>query len=133
MKKFYPFLLVLTTCVLLLAGGGCSSRDKGGPKELLDRYFSSAIKQDYATTYSCYYAPYMKKVSKEEYVKRRKEASVLQAYNINLVKQNGDDAAQAEVQLTFAPSERLNRKEPVTTTVKEDMVKEGREWKIKVW
>ncbi len=133
MNKYYSFFVVLVSCVLILAGAGCQSKDKGGPKALLDRYFSSAIKQDYAATYSCYYGPYMKKVSKEDYVKHRKEASVLQAYNINFVKQDGENAAQAEVQLTFAPSEKLNRKEPVNTTVKEDLVKESGEWKIKVW
>ena len=133
MKKNYSLFGILAAVLLLVAGVGCQSKDKGGPKELLDRYFSSAIKQEYATTYACYYGPYMAKVSKEDYVKHRKEASVLQAYNINFVKQNGDNAAQAEVQLTFAPSEKLNRKEPVKTTVKEDLIKEGGEWKIKVW
>ncbi len=125
--------MLLAAAVLIVAGAGCQSKDKGGPKELLDRYFSSAIKQDYAATYACYYAPYMTKVSKEEYLKHRKEASVLQAYNINFIKQDGDNAAQAEVRLTFAPSEKLNRKEAVTTTVKEDLIKEGGQWKIKVW
>lgn len=133
MKKKYSLFGMLVAVLFLVAGGGCQSKEKGGPKELLDRYFSSAIRQDYAATYACYYAPYMTKVSKEEYLKHRKEASVLQAYNINFVKQDGDNAAQAEVQLTFAPSEKLNRKEPVRTTVKEDLIKEGGEWKIKVW
>ena len=133
MKKKYFLFGILAAVLLLVAGVGCQSKDKGGPKELLDRYFSSSIKQDYATTYACYYGPYMTKVSKEDYVKHRKEASVLQAYNINFVKQDADNAAHAEVQLTFAPSEKLNRKEPVTTTVKEDLIKEGGEWKIKVW
>jgi hypothetical protein len=132
-KKYYSLFGILVAVVLIIAGAGCRSKDKGGPKELLDKYFSSAIKQDYASTYACYYAPYKAKVSKEEYLKHRKEAAVLQAYNINFVKRDGDNAAQAEVQLTFAPSEKLNRKEPVTTTVKEDLIKEGGEWKIKVW
>lgn len=133
MKKGFSRLTIFVSLFILFAGVGCSSKDKGGPRELLDKYFSSAIKQDYATTYACYYAPYVTKVTKEDYIKHRKEASVLQAYNINFVKQAGDNAAQAEVQLTFAPSEKLNRKEPVTTTVKEDLIKEGGEWKIKVW
>ncbi len=133
MKRDLSLFAILVAVALLIAGAGCQSKDKGGPKELLDRYFTSAIKQDYAKTYNCYYARYMEKVSKEEYLKHRKEASVLQAYNINFIKQDGDDAAQAEVLLTFAPSEKLNRNEPVTTTVKEDLIKEGGEWKIKVW
>jgi hypothetical protein len=126
-------LLFILLLLVSVAGVGCSSKDKGGPRELLDKYFSSAIKQDYAITYTCYYAPYTAKVTKEEYVKHRKEASIVQAYTIVSIKQDGDNAAQAEVQLTFAPSEKLHRKEPVTTTVKENMVKEGGEWKIKVW
>ena len=133
MKNRFSLFAIFLSGMLLIAGAGCNSQDKGGPKELLDRYFSSAIKQDYAATYACYYAPYTAKVSKEEYLKRRKEASVLQAYNINFVKQDGDNAAQAEVQLTFAPSEKLNRKEPVTTTVKEALIKENGHWRIKVW
>jgi len=65
-------------------------------------------------------------------VRHRKEASLLQSYKI--VSLNVDvDKAQAEVELTFGPSEKLNRKEPVTTVVKEDMIKEHGEWKIKVW
>ncbi len=123
------FLLVVAS----ISGVGCQSRDNGGPRTLLEKYFSSAVKQDYATTYACYYAPYAAKVSKEEYLKHRKEASVLQAYNIVFLKQDSDKSAQAEVKLTFAPSEKLHRKEPVTTTVKEELVKEDGQWKIKVW
>ena len=42
-------------------------------------------------------------------------------------------SAEAEVQLTFGPSEKLKRKTPVTVTVKEEMTKEKGGWKIKVW
>ncbi len=128
--KIRNILLVL----IVLAAGfiiGCQSSG-GGPKDVLDKYFSSAIKQDYATTYTYYYSEYKKKVNQDEYVKHRKEASELQSYKIISLKQD-DNTAQAEVELTFAPSERLNRKVPVTTTVKEDLVKENGEWKIKVW
>jgi hypothetical protein len=115
----------------LLLVGGCSS-SKSGPQELLDKYFSSAIKQDYATTYTCYYAAYKQKVNVDEYIKHRKEASVLQSYKIIFLKQEGD-TVQAEVELTFGPSEKLNRKEPITTKVTEELIKEKGEWKIKVW
>ncbi len=118
--------------MLLSAGAGCNNSSMASPKELLEKYFSSAVRQDYATTYSCYYAPYQAQVSKEEFLKHRKEASVLQSYKINSVKQDGD-TARAEVLLTFAPSEKLKRTTPVSTTVAEDMVKEGGDWKIKVW
>ncbi|HMK57257.1 MAG TPA: hypothetical protein VK448_11520 [Dissulfurispiraceae bacterium] len=123
---FSIFLIALTLLII-----GCKS-PSGTPKDLLDKYFSSAIKQDYATTYTCYYAAYKKKVNEDEFIKHRKDASVLQSYKILSLTQDGD-TAHAEVELTFAPSEKLNRKEPVKTTVKEDMVKEGGDWKIKVW
>ncbi len=51
---------------------------------------------------------------------------MLQSYKIISIKQPSTDTAEAEVQLTFAPSEKLGRKEPVTTTVKEEMIKENR-------
>lgn len=117
--------------LLLVIGGGCHS-EKGDPKALLDKYFSSAMKEDYATTYTCYYAAYRAKVSKEEFMKHRKEASVLQSYKIISLKQGGD-TAQAQALLTFAPSEKLKRSEPVSASVKEDLIREGGEWKIKVW
>ena len=117
---------------LLIAASGCNPSDKGGPKELLDKFFSSAIQQDYTTTYTCYYDAYKAKVNKDEFIKHRKDASVLQAYKIVSLTQNGD-IAQAEVLLTFAPSEKMNRKDAVQTTVKEDMVKQKDGWKIKVW
>ena len=131
MKRYLWFMMLLMGA-LLIAGSGCGPKDKGGPKELLDRFFSSAIQQDYATTYTCYYDAYKAKVSKEEFIKHRKEASVVQAYKIVSLTQNGD-SAQAEVLLTFAPSEKLNRTDPASATVKEDLIKENGEWKIKVW
>jgi hypothetical protein len=133
MKKIYPLFVMLVAMALLFAAAGCQSKNSGGPKALLDRYFSSAIKQDYASTYDCYYAPYMKKVSREDYVKHRKEASVLQSYQILALNQEGDNAARADVQLTFAPSEKLRRSDPVSIRVNENLVKENGEWKIKVW
>ncbi len=130
-KGYYLTALLLMAGVSLLILGGCHAKPST-PKELLDRYFSSAIKQDYGTTYDCYYSAYKVKVSKEEFIKHRQEASVLQSYRIVSLTQQGD-TAQAQVLLTFAPSARLNRKEPVSTTVTENMVREGGQWKIKVW
>ena len=131
MRRYLWFMMLLMG-VVLIAGVGCSPKDKGGPKELLDKFFTSAIQQDYATSYTCYYDAYKAKVSKEEFIKHRKEASVLQAYKIVSLTQN-KDTAQAEVLLTFAPSEKLSRKETAETTVKEEMVKQKDGWKIKVW
>ena len=128
----YIWVIMLLMGAALIAGSGCSPKDKWGPKELLDRFFSSAIQQDYATTYTCYYDAYKAKVSKEEFIKHRKEASVVQAYKIVSLTQN-KDTAQAEVLLTFAPSEKLKRTDPASATVKEDLIKENGAWKIKVW
>jgi hypothetical protein len=111
---------------------GCS-REPSGPTELLDKFFSSAIKQDYATTYTCYYDAYKAKVSQEEFIRHRKEASILQSYKIISIKTLDNNSAEAEVRLTFGPSEKIKRKDPVTVNLKEEMVKEKGEWKIKVW
>ena len=130
MKKIYSLFPLYVVAILLVMTAGC---DKGAksPQELLDRYFSSAIKQDYATAYTCYAGSYQVKVSKDEYVKHRKEASVLVKYKVLSLKQE-DSAAHADVLLTFGPSEKLNRKEPVEITVKEDLILENGKWKIKV-
>jgi ABC-type transporter MlaC component len=130
-KNKKRWFLTLGLGILFLTAG-CGS-DTTGPRELLDKYFSSALKQDYATTYTCYYDAYKAKVNQEEFVKHRKEASVLQAYKIDSIKMPTSDTAQAEVRLTFGPSVRMNRKEPVTVTLKEELVKANGEWKIKVW
>lgn len=118
---------VTTVCVL----GGCNS-SQGSPQATLDKYFSSAVRQDYATTYDCYYKRYQDKVEKDDFIKHRKEASILKDYRIVSVTRNGD-TAQAVAQLTFAPSEKLHRPEPVTVKVTEDVVRENGDWKIKVW
>ena len=124
--------------IWLLAAGilyltaGCAG-DTRGPRELLDKFFSSAVKLDYAETYTCYYDVYKAKVSRDEFIKHRKEASVLLSYKIVSISRPSRDTALAEVMLTFGPSARMNRKEPVTVSVKEELVQEGGGWKIKVW
>lgn len=125
-------MLFLTVLSLLLYGCRPGAGDAGGPKALLDKYFSSAVKQDYASTYSCYYKAYKDKVSQEDYIKHRKQASVLKSYKILSIKEDGN-AAKAEVKLIFAPSKKLNRDKPATVKVTEDLIKEKGEWKIKVW
>lgn len=130
--KNRPVWFVTFFLGVLLIAVGCQ-RDTSGPEGLLDKYFSSAVKQDYVTTYTCYYDAYKAKVSKEEYVRHRKEASTLLSYKIISIKLPKSDTAEAEVQLTFGPSEKLKRKEPVSVTLKEELIKEKGEWKIKVW
>jgi hypothetical protein len=129
MKKVYSLLAAL----LLLTGSiGYYYFSQEGPKELLDRYFSSAIKQDYGTTYDCYYQEYAKKVQRDDYIRHRKDGSLLQSYRVVSLTRKGD-IAQAQVLLTFAPPERANRKTPASITVTEDMQRERGDWKIKVW
>ena len=117
-------LAVLVTAIGVLGG-------KADPKEALDKYFTSAMAQDYATTYGLYCAAYQAKVPQEEYVKHRKEASLLRSYKIlSLKREKG--LTHAEVELTFGPSEKLKRTQPVTVKVKEELIKERGGWKIKI-
>ena len=129
--KILLWLKFLGVKPLALPLTGCAN-DQEKAKALLDKYFTSAENQDYATTYTCYYDEYQKKISKDEFIKERKDASLLQSYQIlslNIQK----DKVQANVELTFAPSESLKRTQPVTVKVTEDLIKEKDGWKIKVW
>ncbi len=118
--------------VALLPLGGCKTGVASSPQALLDRYFSSAQKQDYSASYDCYYAAYKAKVNRAEYIKRRKaDPSVLKDYKVLSAVQAGD-SAQAQVQLTFAPAGKL-KATPVVINVTEQMIKENGDWKIKVW
>ena len=131
MKITYLTRVLYLLSAALIIATGCSS-GASDSRELLDIYFTSAIKQDHATAYPCYYSSYKAKVSREDYIKRRQEAPVLKSYEILSLKQDGE-TAQAEVRLLFGPSEKLKRIEPAAVTVKENMIREGRAWKIKVW
>jgi hypothetical protein len=125
----HPLWIILLAASLFASG--CHS-GAASPQELLDRYFSSAVKQDYGATYDCYYTTYKMKINRDEYIKHRKEGSVLQSYRIASLQQDGD-TAQARVLLTFAPSARLARTEPVAIIVTENMIRDNGGWKIKVW
>ncbi|MHB8841541.1 MAG: nuclear transport factor 2 family protein [Candidatus Aquicultor sp.] len=139
-KKFLVAVLFLT--VLSLSVLGCktgqysgsqqSNAGTSGPRAVLDTFFSSAVQKNYKVTYSCYYKEYKKKISESEFVKHRKEASVLQKYTISSVIEDGNKA-HAEVLLTWAPSKTFKRDKPVTKKIKEDLIKENGQWKIKVW
>jgi len=65
-------------------------------------------------------------------LKHGEKASFLQSYKINSINQDGD-TARADVLLKFAPSEKLKRTVPVSTTVTEELVRDGGDWKIKAW
>lgn len=129
--KYSISLIQVVLGVIVVTIGGCDNRAKS-PQEALDRYFRSAIKQDYATTYTCYSTSYRMKVSREEYVRHRKEASVLLDYKVLSLNQD-DSRAQAEVLLTFGPSQKLKRAEPVDIKVTEDLIREEGGWKITVF
>lgn len=130
MKRFSVYIMTLSMFLVLALTGCKASTDN--PRQLLDKYFTSAQKQDYATTYSCYYKAYQQKVHKDEYIKHRKEASVLQSYKILSLKTK-KDSGEATVKVTFAPSKKFKRTKPVTVKVKENLVREKDGWKIRVW
>ncbi len=123
---------VLAVAFLLALGTTACRRPGDGPRELLDRYFSSAVRQDYGATWECYERNYRSKVNREEYVQRRREASRLVSWKTMALEQHGE-TARARVDLVFAPSPRLGRLEPVTKTVEEDLIREREGWRIKVW
>ncbi len=122
--------LMIPPLVAALLAVGCRRGDD--PRALLDRYFGTAVRQEYAATYDCYSSGYQAKVSRDDFVRHRREASVLQAYRILSLERQGD-TARAVAQLTFGPSAKLNRPVPVDTTVTEDLVREGGAWRIRVW
>ncbi|MDA8173211.1 MAG: hypothetical protein M0018_01325 [Nitrospiraceae bacterium] len=122
---------------ILLAGvifmGSYHRVSAGGPQKTLDAYFSAGVRQDYAAVYNCYYAAYKAKIGKAEYIRRRKEdAAVLKAYKILSVKQNGS-TAQAKVLLTFRPALMTANAKTTDVRVKENLVREGGQWKVQVW
>lgn len=132
-KKIYAtvfFAALLVTALMPFAG--CKAGAGATPQALLDRYFSSAVMQDYGAAYNCYYAAYKAKINRAVYIRHRKEdTSVLKEYRILSVEQSGD-AAQAKVLLAFGQAGQPKAK-PVDVIVTENMVKENGDWKIKVW
>ena len=132
MKKSAVFFAGILIIALLLAG--CKSGLPGsGPQAVLDKYFSSAVKRDYSAAYDCYYAAYRARITRQQYIEHRSEdPSVLRAFKILSLRQAGD-TAHAEVALTFASARDVSGLKPVSINVKEDMIKEGGEWRIKVW
>ncbi len=122
----------MRACLLSLAVAAIACRGSQDPRPVLEEYFGSAMRGDYAATYGCYDDADHAKVSRDEYVRHRREASTLQAYQIVSLKTKGG-AARALVRLTFAPSEKLHRRDPVTTTVQEDLVRQPDGWRIRVW
>jgi hypothetical protein len=131
MKNRYMIIAALLAGAAIMTGTGCHS-NRDNPKDLLNTFFQAAIRQDYASVYPCYYDAYKAKVSEDDYIRHRKDASVLRSYTVKSITADGD-TAHAQVELTFAPSKKLKRDRPFSTAVTEEMVRENGEWKIKVW
>jgi len=129
MKKFLICILALSMFVIT-GISGCSPKGQN-PQELVDKYFTSAQNQDYATTYTCYDSEYQNKVTKDDFISHRKEASVVQSYKI-LQLDTQKDTAKATVEITFSASDKLKRTEPAIVKVTEDLIKQKDGWKIKV-
>ena len=129
MKKYRICILALSV-LLTLTLAGCSPKEQTS-REALDKYFTSAQKQDYATTYTCYDTEYQKKVTRDDFISHRKEASVVQSYKV-LQLDTQKDTAKATVEITFASSAKFKRTEPAIVKVNEDLVKQKDGWKIKV-
>jgi len=132
-KKNLIYILTLSVFVIFslsLSLSGCSPKGQS-PQALIDQYFTSAQHQEYETTYTCYDSEYQKKVTKDEFVKHRKEASVVQSYKI-LKLDTQKETGQASVEITYTASEKFKRTEPVTIKVQEELIKEKDGWKIKV-
>jgi len=130
-KKNLIYILTLSVFVIFsLSLSGCSAKTQS-PQALVDQYFTSAQHQKYETTYTCYDSEYQKKVTKDEFVKHRKEASVVQSYKI-LKLETQKETGQASVEITYTASEKFKRTEPVTIKVQEELIKEKNGWKIKV-
>lgn len=116
--------LALAACANAPAYPGFDSPDKA-----LTTYFESAKSQDYLTTYDCYYDLYQQRVARDEFVKRRVQAAVLKRYRIDSLVVGGD-SAEASVTLTFVSATAGADR---TVQVKENLVKQGSGWKIRVW
>ncbi len=130
-RRLHPLSVpALLALALAFAPAACGrSRD---PRAALDRFFSTAQRQDYGATYDCYDDAYRQKVSREEFVRHRREASPLQDWRLVSLEQHGDTAS-AEVALVFGPWPRAGRTTPASKTVHEDLVRERGAWRIRVW
>ncbi len=127
------FSVVVRAAVLVAIAASPACRRSGeSAHAVLDRFFASARSQDYAATYDCYDAAYRAKVSRDEFVRHRREASPLESWRVVSLDEHGD-RARAVVALVFGPWPRAGRSLPASTTVEEELVREAGGWRIKVW
>lgn len=139
-QHFWALLLTLALAGGLL--GGCGSQQAAdaqgktaypgfsSPKAALDTFFTSAIRRDYATTYDAYYAAYHQRITRDEFVSHRKDGSTLTSYRIDSIEASGSSAV-ASVTLTFAAKGAASAQR--TVVVREDLVNQSGNWKIRVW
>ncbi|WP_242392526.1 hypothetical protein [Anaeromyxobacter oryzisoli] len=125
------FVSITSTLIVAAALAVAACRRGDDPRAALDRFFGTAVRHDYAATYDCYDAAYRAKVSREDFVRHRADASPLQGYRVVSLEQHGD-RARATVALDFGPSAKAGRLAPVSTTVEENLVRERGGWKISV-
>jgi hypothetical protein len=123
-------LLSLLAAAAVAALSAC--RRDAGPRELLDRYFETARRGDFAATWECYDRAYQAKVSRDEYVRHRSDASPLERYEVVSLEQH-DGRARAKVALVFGPAPKLGRIAPASAVVEEELVRERGGWRIRVW
>ena len=140
MSRFrLPALLVLLVVSAVLGLTACSTRATPSgsysglatSKAALDTFFTSASRQDYSTTYSCYNDRYRQTVSQSDFIRHREQASVLLNYRIDSMSVNGNSAV-ASATLTFGPSKGSATKVR-SIAVREDLVSQAGTWRIRVW
>jgi hypothetical protein len=138
-KKHSQFLLALLLAVLVIAGAaGCVRAEARSsysgfatPQDTLQTFFASAQRHDYATTYSCYYQRYSERVTMQEFIDHRSQASLLREFTLGPVTTVGD-TAEATATLVFAAGGGSGTSTR-SVQVHEDLVKEASGWKIRVW
>ena len=130
-------MLLSAALVAIAVLSACASSQAGSsypgfstPKSALETFFSSAQRQDYATTYSCYDKPYQDRVTESEFISHRRQAAALNSYSIGPISASGG-TAEATVTLQFAPGSGASTVAR-GVEVREELVDQAGAWKIKV-
>jgi hypothetical protein len=136
-RLFRTLALAAAVALAALCTVGCSQSVTGPypgfatPRATLDTFFQSALRQDYATTYACYYQAYHDKIAADEFASHRRQAAVLRGYQLDAIRTSGG-TAQASVTLTFAdPNVGSTATRQIHT--QENLIDQGGSWRIKVW
>jgi len=132
--RIAALLGLLATLVATFGLLGCAATPRtypgySTPQSALETYFASSLRRDYSTTYQSYNQAYRDRVSEQEFVSHRQQASALANYRIGNVSTLGGTAT-ASVTLTFAAAA---GQAPRTVVVRENLVDQAGAWKIRVW